>query len=185
MLLYFVSNNEFKIKEAIEIVNPKLIEIKPLKLKIDEIQSEDAKKIVEDKALKAFAHVRRPLFVEHTGLYIENFGELPGGLTQIIWDALEADKFCDYFGNKANSTAIAKTTLGYCNGKKVFVFEGSIMGEISESPRGDRAFQWDCVFIPDGYDKTFAELGDEKNNISMRKIALHAFSEHLVKESLR
>ena len=36
-----------------------------------------------------------------------------------------------------------------------------------------------CVFIPDGEEKTFSELGEKKNDISMRKIAFDAFNKHL------
>jgi XTP/dITP diphosphohydrolase len=43
-------------------------------------------------------------------------------------------------------------------------------------PAGLRDFQWDCVFVPDGYTETFAEMGDRKNDISMRRKALDAFA---------
>lgn len=180
MKIYFVSNNEFKIKEAKEILSKDLI-VEDIKMKIDEIQSEDAEKIVKDKVLKAFKAIKRPVFVEHTGLYIEDFGNLPGGLTQIVWDSLQADKFCDYFGTRKNTKAEAKTIIGYCDGKKTISFEGSISGNISNKPIGNRKFQWDCVFIPEGYTKTFAELDDTKNEISMRKIALKKFLVYLEK----
>lgn len=67
------------------------------------------------------------------------------------------------------------TTIGYCNGKKIEIFQGHIRGNIVDKPRGDQSFQWDCVFQPEGYDKTFAELGDLKNEISMRRKALEEF----------
>lgn len=176
--IYFVSNNEFKIKEANEILD-KSVEVTPVKIKINEIQSDNAELIVHDKVLKAFMKIRRPVFVEHTGLYLEDFGRLPGGLTQIVWDALEADKFCEFFGNRINTNAEAITIIGYCDGKSVNIFQGKIAGKISSKPLGSKDFQWDCVFIPDGYDKTFAEIGDEKNVISMRKKALEKFSQYL------
>lgn len=179
MILYFVSHNEYKLNEAREIIDPALIELKPLKIKIEEIQSEDAESIVTDKVIKAFSKVKRPLFVEHTGLYIEDFGNLPGGLTQIVWDSLGADKFCEFFGNRKNTKAIAKTIVGYCDRKSISIFEGSVNGKISPTPRGNRDFQWDCVFIPDGYNETFAELGKKKNDISMRNKAFKIFSEFL------
>lgn len=179
MILYFISNNEHKLKEVSELFNSKLVELKPLKIKIEEIQSEDAEKIVKDKVLKAFAKIRRPLFVEHTGLYIEDFGNLPGGLTQITWDSLGADKFCEFFGNRDNTNAKAKTFIGYCNGKNIMTFEGIINGRISSTPKGNRSFEWDCIFIPEDYKKTFAELGYEKNKISMRREALQLLSEYL------
>lgn len=178
MKIYFVSNNEFKIKEAKEIFS-NVIELIPVKIKIDEIQSDNAEKIVRDKVLKAFKKIKRPVFVEHTGLYLDDFGQLPGGLTQIVWDSLQADKFCDFFGNRINTRAEARTIIGYCDGRNINIFGGSIMGNISDKPCGNRDFQWDCVFIPEGHDKTFAELGDIKNDISMRKKALEEFFKHL------
>ncbi len=179
MQIYFVTNNPFKMQEAEDILATSTIQVKRLSLKINEIQSENAEEIVRDKVLKAFSSIKRSVFVEHTGLYLEDFGNLPGGLTQIVWDSLKADKFCDYFGNRKNTKVTAKTVLGFCNGREIFLFEGSIDGNISNEPQGDRSFQWDCVFIPNGYDKTFAELGKVKNDISMRKIALEKLREHL------
>ncbi len=182
MIIYFASNNEYKSKELLDIINPELpeaMEIRPLKMKIEEIQSSDAEKIIWDKAVKAFSKVRRPLFVGHTGLYIEHFGNLPGGLTQIVWESLQADKFCEFFGRTGNTAAVARTIVGYCDGRSIKTFEGEVRGRIAGEPRGDRSFQWDCVFIPEGYDKTFAELGDFKYEISSRRLALQALVKHL------
>lgn len=179
MKIRFMSGNTYKLKEAQLILSKIGIEVVSINTKINEIQTEDPKELVYDKVVKAFKLVGRPLFIEHTGLYVEFFEGLPGGLTQIFWDKLQADKFCEIFGNNTNVTASAKTTIGYIDGKTIKMFEGEIKGEISSQPRGDRSFQWDCVFIPDGYDKTFAELGEKKNDISMRKIALDKFSQFL------
>jgi XTP/dITP diphosphohydrolase len=175
----FLSGNGFKIREASMILNSIGVNIVPIKMKIDEIQTEDPTKLLNDKSLKAFEILGRPLFVEHTGLYLKYLNELPGGLTQIFWDKLEADKFCELFGKTTDTSAVAKTLIGYVNGKKIKIFEGVIEGNISAEPRGNRDFQWDCVFIPKGYRQTFAELGDEKNEISMRRRALDKFAEFL------
>lgn len=49
------------------------------------------------------------------------------------------------------------------------VFRGEVTGKIADAPRGENGFGYDPVFIPDGYDRTFAELGDEiKDRISHR-----------------
>lgn len=171
MKIYFVSSNECKIAEVQKILSLKTIAILGYSLKIDEIQSESMEKIVIDKAEKAYKQLMRPLIVEQTGLHIHSFGELPGGLTQVFWDALQADKFCEFFSCK-DTTVTAETVIAFCDGKKTYIFRGSIDGIIVDKPRGDRRFQWDCVFQPNGYDKTFAEMGDLKNEISMRKKAL-------------
>jgi XTP/dITP diphosphohydrolase len=175
----FISGNKFKIEEARTILSNSSVEVIPLKIKIEELQTEDTNRLVKDKALKAFKKIGRPLFVEHTGLYLSYMNQLPGGLTQIFWDNLEADKFSELFGKSPDTNAVAKTIIGYVDGKKIHLFEGEVSGQIASIPRGNRDFQWDCVFIPNGYDKTFAELGDLKNEISMRKIALDKFFQFL------
>lgn len=175
----FISSNKFKIEETKKILNNFDIEVIPIDLKIHEIQTDDIKKLIRDKVIKAFSHVRRSLFVEHTGLHLEYLNDLPGGLTQLFWDKLEADKFSEIFGNVLKNRVIAKTIIGYCDSRKLFSFQGSISGKISPKPKGDRDFQWDCVFIPDGYDLTFAEMGNKKGEISMRLKALENFANFL------
>ena len=143
------------------------------KMSIHELQIQDAEKLATDKALKAFERLRQPLFVEHTGLMIEYLNGLPGGLTQTFWDTLEADKFSEIFGNAPTTNVIASTDICYVDGYRFSLFNGKIAGKVSPKPMGDRSFQWDCVFIPDGHDQTFAELGTaKKNKMSMRRIAL-------------
>ena len=175
----FVSSNKFKIKEATEILTPIGVNIVPFDIKIEELQTTDTKRLVKDKALKAFQEIGRPLFVEHTGLYLKYINDLPGGLTQIVWDALQAEKFSEIFGHTKDTTVSAKTTIGYIDGKMTHIFVGEIVGNISQKPRGNRDFQWDCVFMPKGYDQTFAEMGHKKNEISMRRKALDEFAKFL------
>ena len=175
MEIRFLSSNEFKINETKTLFENSNFEIIPLNIKIEELQSRDESKLVKDKLLKAFKKNGRPIFVEHTGLYLEELNQMPGGLTQIFWDSLGHEKFCKIYGNLKDSKAVAKTLIGYCDGFKLHFFEGAISGKISSEPRGNTDFQWDCVFIPDGQTHTFAELGDKKNEISMRKKAIDEF----------
>lgn len=160
------------------------IEVHFVDKKIDEIQSNNMKEIVLDKAIKAFKHIGYPVIVEHTGLLIKDFANLPGGLTQIFWDALEADKFSKIFSQIGSGEATAKTFFAFCDGKNIYTFEGSIEGHIVSPPRGSQEFQWDCVFEPKGYDKTFSELGEKKKDISMRKEALENLKIFLEKRAI-
>ncbi len=175
----FVSGNIRKLQEAAAILEPVGVRVLPLEIELEELQTEDATRLVKDKTLKAFAKVGRPLFVEHTGLYLGHLSQLPGGLTQIFWDKLEADRFAELFGCTADTSVTAKTMVGYTDAKQFFMFEGALKGKIAATPKGPRGFQWDCIFIPDGYDQTFAELGDKKNEISMRRLALDKFATFL------
>ncbi len=182
-LIRFASNNQFKISEVTAILKKEGIEVMPLILKIEELQTTATEKLVREKLLEAYRKVGRPVFIEHTGLYLDLIGGLPGGLTQIFWDNLGPSTFSKLFGSNIENSATARTTLAYCDGTKIKIFDGEIQGLIVDEPRGNiDYFQWDCVFQPTGYSTTFAEMGPvEKNKISMRRIALDKFAEYLKK----
>jgi XTP/dITP diphosphohydrolase len=83
---------------------------------------------------------------------------LRGELTQVFWDALQADKMSELFGSDEESTVEAVTDLCYVDGQQFHEFKGAILGRISKEPRGPKDLQWDCVFIPDKSKQTFAEM---------------------------
>lgn len=179
MDIRFLSSNLHKIGEVAAILESSGVRIVPSSIKIEEIQTEDVKRLVRDKVLKAFERIGRPVFVEHTGLHLPGLNGLPGGLTQIFWDNLQADSFALLVKNLNSQAVTAKTVIGYCDSKTIHYFEGEVSGRVPAIPAGPRDFQWDCVFVPDGYMKTFAELGDKKNEISMRRKALDGFAKFL------
>lgn len=176
MKLYFVSNNQHKIDEVVEYLSQS-IEIAGFQKKLEELQSDSLEIIVRHKALDAYKKIHRPLIVEHTGLYISGLGDLPGGFTQLFWDKLQADKFCEYFYERGTVTAVSM--IGFCDGKQIKIYKGSVTGDIVKAPRGNRSFQWDCVFQPNGSNLTFAEMGDIKKQHSMRIEALKKLKDDL------
>lgn len=174
-----MSGNQYKIAEVQRILAPAGVDIIAVPQKIQELQTEDVAALVEDKLIKAFGAIGRPLFVEHTGLYLSGLNGLPAGLTQIFWDQLKADRFASLVAGLGDPKVTAKTVLGYCDGHKMHLFEGAIEGTVPPAPSGPTDFQWDCVFIPNGFSETFAEMGSAKDNISMRRIALDKFADYL------
>ena len=174
-----MSGNRHKIDEVQRILAPVGVDVVPVSRKIEELQTEDVDRLVRDKLTKAFEAIGRPLFVEHTGLYLSGLNGLPAGLTEIFWNRLEADRFANLVSGLGDAKVIAKTVLGYCDGHKIHLFEGEIEGTVPLKPAGPPDFQWDCVFVPDGYTQTFAEMGAAKDDISMRRKALDLFAIHL------
>ena len=172
-LLYYISHNPFKCEEVKALLTQREIAVETALLEIKEIQSSSIEEIARDKAKKAFAKIKRPLLVEQTGLVIEGYNGFPGGLTQLVWDAIGAESFCKLFGGKA---AKAMSIFAYCDGKKVFFSYGETKGQISNEPLEKSMFQWDTVFIPEDYTNTFSEMTpEEKNKVSMRRKALDEF----------
>src|SRR5205085_7915369 len=103
--------------------------------------------------------IKRPIFVDHTGLQFDLLGGFPGGLTEIFWNKLQNKRLSEIIGQSSQPGVTATTYLAYCDGKKVHLFKGSIDGFVAKDPRGPEGFQWDPIFIPKGFSETFAEMG--------------------------
>ena len=71
MRIRFLSKNEHKIAEAARILRPLDVEVIPIAMSIDELQTWDVEAIVRDKVLRAFSRIGHRLFVEQTCLYID------------------------------------------------------------------------------------------------------------------
>jgi XTP/dITP diphosphohydrolase len=129
-----------------------------------------------------------PFFVEHTGLVVESWSKLPGGLTRVFLDNVGNGGICkmmsDYRDEERKATAI--TVIGFhLPGGENRPFEGRKRGRIAEEPIGSMNFGWDPIFIPDGQpsggQRTYAQMTlDEKNELSMRRAAVNAFWEALL-----
>jgi len=169
---FLITNNPYKAEEIERIVAAYGISMYHIDFKINELQTSDIMLLVRNKTLQAFERYRLPVIVDHAGLYINCLSGMPGALTQLFWDNLE-DKICSIVNHFNDTVAAASTAIGVCDGKRIYLKESRIAGNISDSPRGTRSFQWDTIFIPDGETKTYAEMTiDEKNQISQGKIAI-------------
>ena len=88
----------------------------------------------------------------------------------------------NFFTNwkEGNRKAQFRTAISLILDGKEYLFEGVIKGEIIKEKRGDSGFGYDPIFKPEGYDRTFAELGNDiKNQISHRALAVQKLCEFL------
>jgi XTP/dITP diphosphohydrolase len=181
----FLTRNKGKLQELEALIDRDRYVIIGNDHDINEIQTNDSNLLVRDKVLKAFKIIGRPLIVDHTGLSFDLLGGFPSGLTSVFYDLLQPDGIAKVIGNSPDRRVTATTLIGYCDGRQIYSFEGKVRGTVASTPRGTEGFQWDTIFIPDGYDQTFAELGNKKKNeISMRRLAFDAFAEFLRERSL-
>ena len=168
--IVFVTTNENKIKEASEILR---IEIVPKDLEIDEVQTLDPSECVEKKAEVAYSLTKSPILVEDTSLFFSAWGQLPGVFIDYFMKSLGNEGILKLLSSEKDRSALAQTSLCYFDGKKLIVTVGKVKGTIPTEIRGKGGFGWDPIFIPQGKNKTFAEMtSKEKNSLSMRRIAL-------------
>ena len=176
MTLYFITNNKNKFEEVRAIIP----EVKQLEIELQEFQEIDAKKIIESKINEALKHKKLEIIVEDTSLYLDCMNGLPGPLIKWFLKTIKVEGIYNLAEKLNNYNAEAKTIIGYAkNEKEIYFFEGSIKGKIVK-PSGKTTFGWDPIFMPDGYQKTFEEMGkEEKNKISMRRMALNKLKDFL------
>jgi len=175
-MIYFITSNPNKFKE-VKLVMPN---IERLDIDLPEIQEIDAKKIVKSKLLEALNHKAGEFIVEDTSLYLNCLKGLPGPFIKWFLKTIGNNGLAEIAEKLGDNVAEAKTIIGYAkNRDEIYFFEGAIKGTIVK-PRGESNFSWDPIFLPNGYEKTFAEMRrEEKNEISMRRKALNKLSKFL------
>lgn len=150
------------------------------KVDLVEIQSLDLLTIIEEKAKEAYKYVQSPVLVEDTSLRFCALGKLPGPLIKWFLTELGTSGLCRLLNSYPDRSAEASVMFGLYDGQTLHTFGASIEGCISPVPRGHNGFGWDPIFIPDGSEKTWAEMTmEEQKAMSMRKIALAKLRDHL------
>ena len=188
--IVFATNNRHKLDEIRKISEGKL-EI----LSLNDINCQtdipETGTTLEENALIKARFVKDNFgydcFADDTGLEVKALGGAPG-----VYSARYAGEDCKaednirkLLSNLAgvdDRSATFRTVIVLLIGDEQYFFEGAIHGKIIDERRGKSGFGYDPVFVPDGYEQTFAELGEDiKNNISHRAIATTKLIRFLLK----
>lgn len=155
--------------------------LKYKKIDLPELQDIEVANVVTQKAKEAFSLIKKPVMIEDTGLSFEQWNGLPGALIKWFLETVGTTGLLRMIDSSENRNAMALTVVGICIDGDVQTFEGFVKGTISETPRGTNGFGWDEIFIPEGYDLTFAEMDSgTKNAVSMRYIAIDKLRDFLM-----
>lgn len=188
-LLVAATHNEHKLKEFREIIGG-LYDVKGLhELGLDEEIEETGMTLEENSQLKA-EWVRKHLgevncFADDTGLEVEALDGEPGVFTarwagEGCTPAQNVEKMLRVMQGVKNRKACFRTVITLELDGMEHVFSGEVKGRIADYKSGKEGFGYDPIFIPEGWDKTFAEgTADEKNAISHRGRALRAMLDFL------
>jgi len=190
MKIVFATNNEHKIKEIRNILGRSftLLSLHDLKIK-EEIPEEEP--TLEGNAMQKARFIHKKLninvFADDTGLEIEVLNGLPGvNSARFAGEKKDSDanidKVLGMMGSSNNRKARFRTVIALIMNSKEYLFEGIVNGHIINERRGKDGFGYDPVFIPEGNDRTFAEMSlDEKNKISHRALAFEKLRDFLIK----
>ena len=189
MKIVFATNNQNKLIEVRKILGN---QFKVLSLEDIGCHDDIPEKgqTLEDNALIKAQYVYNKYhvdcFADDTGLEVDALGGAPGVYSARYAGGAGHDsqanmtKLLHELENNNNRRARFRTVIALIINGKTKTFEGIVNGEIITQRRGGEGFGYDPIFQPEGYNKTFAELGtDIKNQISHRARAVQKLADHL------
>jgi XTP/dITP diphosphohydrolase len=166
MTLVFATNNPHKLKE-VQALLPAYIQLKSLEdIGCTEDIIEDAPTIEGNALLKA-NYIKEQYgydcFADDTGLEVTALDNAPG-----VYSARYAGPQRNALDNmnkvliklavQTDRSAQFKTVIAFAKADKTYTFEGVCKGQITKERHGDDGFGYDPIFMPDGYDATFAQM---------------------------
>lgn len=179
--LVFATNNAHKLEEVRAVLDNKIEIVSLNELGCYDDIPETADTLDGNALIKAeyvFNKFGMACIADDTGLEVEALNGEPG-----VYSARyggephnaqkNMQKLLTNLKGIENRKARFRTVIVLKDAERELYFEGTIHGHISETPSGAAGFGYDPVFVPDGYNKSFAELGPElKNKISHRALAV-------------
>lgn len=187
--IIFATNNPHKLQEIKQITEGRLLihSLKELGFNEDIPETED--NIEGNAMLKAktiFNRFGLPCFADDTGLEVNALHGAPG-----VYSARYAGENASYFDNvnkllmalenHSDRSARFKTVIAYIDKDSQMLFEGVINGKILYQALGQNGFGYDPVFVPNGYQLSFAEMDAAiKNTLSHRAIASRKLADWLL-----
>lgn len=199
MKIVFATNNQHKLQEIREILGDQFEILSLADIGCHEDIPETGNTLeanAHQKAEYVFDHYHIDCFADDTGLEVDALGGAPGVHSARYAEGTDHNseanmaKLLRELGDNDNRKAQFRTVISLIQmegGNPVcsreYQFEGVVEGRIDREKHGSEGFGYDPVFIPEGYDKSFAELGEEiKNQISHRARAVKKLAEWLKTE---
>ena len=201
--IVFATNNQHKLQEIRDILGSdyEVVSLKEIGCDVDIPETGNT---LEENALQkaqyVYDHYHVSCFADDTGLEVEALDGAPGVHSARYAEGTDHDseanmaKLLRELDGKENRQARFRTVICYieeqdvcpcgCTSiKKIHQFEGIVNGHIATEKHGTEGFGYDPIFVPEGYDQSFAELGEEiKNGISHRARAVAKLVEYLKKK---
>jgi len=187
------SGNTHKIEEIKSILKGLPVEVQSKnEVGLKELEVVEDRETLEENAIKKAKEISERtegiVLADDTGLFVDKLNGEPG-----IYSARYAGEDATYLDNNKKllkeladtkleqRTAEFRTVIAIVlEDKSIKTLTGICKGSIALEPKGDKGFGYDPLFIVDGYDKTFAELGEDiKNKISHRARALEELRKEL------
>lgn len=188
--IVFATNNQHKLEEVRAMIGDYFQVLSLKDIDCNEDIPENGLTFEENAISKARyikEHYGYDCFADDSGLEVTALNNAPG-----VFSARYAgepsnsqrniEKLMHEMQGKEERSARFRTCIAYLTGEEELYFEGCVEGSIIDTLRGCNGFGYDPLFVPCGYDITFAEMSsEEKNKISHRAIAVQKLIEYLLR----
>ena len=201
MKIVFATNNKHKLEEVRQILGSQVDVLSLNDIGCHEDIPETGTTLEENARQKAeyiWQRYHCDVFADDTGLEVDALGGAPGVYSaRYAGESHDSEanmsKLLKELGDNDNRRARFRTVVALIQKKDVcpcgctsikqeHLFEGIVEGNITRKRSGVGGFGYDPVFLPDGYDRTFADMTEEeKNNISHRGRAVKKLCDFLLK----
>lgn len=183
MELLFVSSNIHKFQEIREILQEYHILITFHQQEMPELQSDSLEEIAKFRAQHAFSLLRKPLFVEDTGLFIRALNGFPGPYSAYVFKTIGNSGILQLLHSASDRAAMFKTALALMLSEtEILTFVGETPGVIAPSEQGTGGWGYDPIFIPlEGTGRTYGQMSlKEKNQVSHRRQGIKKLAEWIL-----
>ena len=183
--IVFVTHNKGKAKSAEKYF--KNLKISTYNFELDEPRSDDLKVIATAKVKQAYEVVKKPCIALDTGFFIEELNGFPRAFVNFSLETIGIDGILKLMENKENRKCEFRECLAYFDGKDIHYFYGKHPGKLAYEKEGiDKEEKWSdlwYIFIPEGFDKTMAQMSNEERENRKKKSAMEEFAKWYKEEN--
>jgi XTP/dITP diphosphohydrolase len=179
--IYFITSNKGKVLEAKKKFSNFNIEVSQKDLGYPEIQAESLEEVAKFGVEYIQKKFNQPFILEDAGLFIDTLDGFPGVYSAYVFYRIGCSGILKLLADiDDNRKATFRSVFGYGEpGNKPKLFVGESKGTISKKAVGEHGFGYDPIFIPDGENKTFAQMEtEEKNKFSHRGKSLEKLMDY-------
>lgn len=165
MKIIFATSSKSKFEMAKRLIDDNNITLVYKNFDFVEPRDIDVVPIVKAKAIQAWDRFKRPLVVNDSGIFIESLNGFPGTQVKFALQTIGLGGILALMRNYKNKRMSFKYAVAYADKGRIKTFEGEYTGSITNEMRGDKTDGWSefiRVFIPDGFEKTPAEMNKEE-----------------------
>lgn len=194
MKIVFATNNQHKLQEIRDILGPQFQIVSLSDIGCHDDIEENGSTLEDNARIKSHYVSQKygvSCFADDTGLEVDALGGEPGVHSARYAEGTDhdsqanMDKLLRKLANNNNRRARFRTVISLLEKEAdgswtEHLFEGCVEGTIATVKRGTEGFGYDPIFVPDGYNESFAQLGEDvKNSISHRARAVKKLADYL------